>query len=204
MNQQVRELKEQLEKERNETSARGQDASESVVFPPVSAGDSLSTDLSYIWNGTNANKCWDGVHTSTAHSRQKTWYGPSSLFYFISRMNTYLTSVFQQPHRDEDVQLDSVAKSLPTPDYDHPVNSEDSSTQGTSKATAGFRECLVPTQEEYFLNLFWQSYHSSLLVLNEIEFKEHWRSLFATPGMPRKPSALVDIVIAISMQYGST
>ena len=119
-------------------------------------------------------------------------------------MNTYLTSVFQQPHLDEAVQLNSVAKSLPTPDYDHPLNSEDSSTQEPSKATAGSTEALTPIQEEYFLNLFWQSYHSSLLVLNEVEFKEHWRSLFARPGKPRKPSALVDIVIAISMQYGST
>jgi len=63
-------------------------------------------------------------------------------------------------------------------------------------------EDLTPTQEEYFLGLFWQSYYTSCPMLDELEFKEHYRSLWATSDEKRKPSALVDIVIAVCMQYG--
>ena len=150
----------------------------------------------------NTKKCWGGVYTSTAQSPQKAWYGPSSLFYFISRMNAYLALMFEQVHQEGHVQLDSVAKSLPTPDYEDIVDDRNTSSQEPRETTAS-RDFLTPIQEEYFLDLFWQSYHSSLLVLNEVEFKEHWRSLVAIPGKPRAPSALVDIVIALSMQYGS-
>lgn len=63
-------------------------------------------------------------------------------------------------------------------------------------------EYLTPTQEEYFLGLFWQSYYPSYPILDELEFKEHHRSLWAISDKKRKPSALVDIVIAVCMQYG--
>ena len=198
----VRELEQQLKEERN---TAGPSKSNAPVPEPshlVSATSSLSIDLNHVRDTTSNKKFWGGVYTSTAQSRQKAWYGPSSLFYFISRMNTYLATVFEQLHLEEHVQLDSVAKSLPTPDYDDPLDIRDPSSQEPSK-TAASREFLTPIQEEYFLDLFWQSYHSSLVVLNEVEFKAHWRSLFVTPGKPRAPSALVDMVIAISMQYGS-
>ena len=116
-------------------------------------------------------------------------------------MNAYLALMFEQVHQEGHAQLDSVAKSLPTPDYEDPVDNQSSLFHGARQTAS--RDFLTPIQEEYFLDLFWQSYHSSLLVLNEVEFKEHWRSLFATPGRPRALSALVDIVIALSMQYGS-
>ena len=63
-------------------------------------------------------------------------------------------------------------------------------------------EDLTGTQEDYFLSLFWQSYHCTLQVIDETEFKEHYRSLWTRPGSPRQPSALVDIILAICMQYG--
>jgi hypothetical protein len=62
---------------------------------------------------------------------------------------------------------------------------------------------LSPMQEEYFLDLYWHSYHTSLFpILNEAEFKEYYRSLWTTCGNVRNPSALVDIVVAMCMQYG--
>ncbi|OTB03020.1 hypothetical protein M426DRAFT_322246 [Hypoxylon sp. CI-4A] len=198
---QVSELEEQLKEERNVSNATRIHAVASISSPPASLRTSSPADINSAWDYTSCRKSWNGVHTSTAHSRQKTWYGPSSLFYFISRMNAYLTSVFQQLHLDEQIQLNSVAKSYPTPHCSDPSDATDLTLQEPNKATAS-GEFLSPTQEEYFLNLFWQSYHSSLLVLNELEFKEHYKSLWVTPGKPRKSSALVDIVIAMSMQYG--
>ncbi len=61
---------------------------------------------------------------------------------------------------------------------------------------------LTGTQEDYFLGLFWQSYHCTLQFLDESEFRQHYKSLWSTSGTSRKPSALVDIVLAICMQYG--
>ena len=65
-------------------------------------------------------------------------------------------------------------------------------------------DCLTGTQEDYFLGLFWQSYHCTYQILDEVEFREHYKSLWAIPGTSRKPSALVDIILAICMQYGVT
>ncbi|KAL9112375.1 MAG: hypothetical protein Q9187_007768, partial [Circinaria calcarea] len=61
---------------------------------------------------------------------------------------------------------------------------------------------LTGIQEDYFLGLFWQSYHCTLEILDDVEFREHYKSLWASSGTTRKSSALVDIVLAICMQYG--
>jgi hypothetical protein len=132
---------------------------------------------------------------STAHSPNKTWYGTSSLFYFISRMNTYLGAALRTPFQDVSIGgLKSASTSYATPD-----SAPSGSAENEIGSCEGF---LSPTQEEYFLNLYWDSYHTSLLVLNESHFKEHYKSLWTTPGRVRKNSALVDIVIAMSVQYG--
>ncbi|KAI1805626.1 fungal-specific transcription factor domain-containing protein [Daldinia bambusicola] len=192
LKQQVIELEEQLKEESNAASNASRSSSTKASSP---------VDLNYIWESTNTKKSWDGIQTSTAHSSQKTWYGPSSLFYFISRVNNYLTAAFQQLHLEEQIQLNSVARSFPTPNCSNPSDDQELISQEPNKGTAS-GEFLTPTQEEYFLDLFWQSFHSSLLVLNELDFKKHYKSLWTTPGKPRKPSALVDIVIALCMQYG--
>ncbi|XXG95740.1 hypothetical protein Hte_002010 [Hypoxylon texense] len=205
LKQKVSELEEQLREERNASKATSLSNITSDPSSQISAKDSSPLDLNHTLDSTNTKRCtkksWDGIHTSTAYSRHKSWYGPLSLFYFINRMNGYLTSVFQQLHQDEQIQFNSAAKYFPTPNCNRPSAGQDLSSEEPSKATSS-GEFLTPTEEEYFLNLFWQSYHSSLLVLNELDFKEHYRSLWATPGKPRNPSALADIVIAISMQYG--
>ncbi|KAI4132888.1 MAG: hypothetical protein LQ347_002397 [Umbilicaria vellea] len=63
-------------------------------------------------------------------------------------------------------------------------------------------ENLTEVLADYFLGLFWQSYHCIYHILDEVEFREHYKSLWTTPEAPRKPSALVDIVLAMCMQYG--
>jgi hypothetical protein len=162
----------------------------------------LSTESASPASQTPQKRHWEGVHISTAYSQQKTWYGPSSLFYFISRMNAYLAAALQQPHPDKHTQPNTVARSFWTPDCSSLKDSDTSQLRRDGNPVQSGQ--LSAVHEEYFLNLFWQSHHSSLPILNEIEFKEHCRSLGATPGKARKPSALVDIVIAMSMQYGMT
>ncbi|KAI1370293.1 fungal-specific transcription factor domain-containing protein [Hypoxylon crocopeplum] len=144
----------------------------------------------------------DGIHIRTPRSQQETWYGPSSLFYFIRRVNTSLNQSLRQSRSIDRMLPDSANKlfdgptQLPAKDQRHQPTlaaEEDSVTMG---------DYLTPTQEEYFISLFWQSYHTTLVVLDEASFKEHYQSLWTTSSRERKPSALVDIVIALCMQYG--
>ena len=61
--------------------------------------------------------------------------------------------------------------------------------------------------EEHLLNLFWQSYHITIPILNEKQFREHYSSLWTATFSPtqakRKPSALVDSILALCLQYGT-
>ena len=68
-------------------------------------------------------------------------------------------------------------------------------------------EDMTRSQEEQFLNLFWQSYHITFPILNEKEFREYYNSLWTNAFSPikakRKPSALVDSILALCLQYGT-
>lgn len=114
-------------------------------------------------------------------------------------MSSYLATALQQPHLDHHIQPNSASMS-----FAHPTISRKGTPEETNTITNGsaIAESLTGTQEDYFLSLFWQSYHCILQVIDEVEFKEHYKSLWATPGIPRKPSALVDIILALCMQYG--
>ncbi|KAF2678907.1 fungal-specific transcription factor domain-containing protein [Lentithecium fluviatile CBS 122367] len=194
LRQRVRDLESQLGNERH--------ASQTIFpLPPVSTENSTPSNHDAFRAEYKRN--WEGVHISTAYSQQRTWYGPFSLFYFISRMNTYLTAALQQPHLDKHIQPNSVAKSFWSPDCNSLKENEGPQPRSDGHLVQS-GQCLTAVQEEFFLNLFWESHHSSLPILNEVEFKDHCKGLWATPGKPRTPSALVDIVIAMSMQYGMT
>lgn len=146
-------------------------------------------------------RVWEGIYISTARSPQKTWYGSSSLFYFIGRIDAFLTVALQRSHLADRLLPDSASNLLDGPTT---VAAEEQAGQLTGPTddpiTTG--EYLTSTQEEYFLSLFWQSYYTSYPILDELEFKKYYRSLWATPDGKRKPSALADIVIAVCMQYG--
>ncbi|KAI0392153.1 hypothetical protein F5Y17DRAFT_376549 [Xylariaceae sp. FL0594] len=199
LKQVVKELEDQLEKERSKTPA----VSSAVAYQPYALtppGTSDSSPTPDASDGLQTQRVWAGVMASTGQA-QKTWYGPSSLFYYISRMNTYLSAVFQNLHPDDLLQLKSVAKTFKTPDC-NPADDEDKLDVRDFSQTVTNDAYLTPAQEEYFLNMFWQTYHPTLAILDETEFRKHYRSLATNPGKPRKPSALVDLVIAVSMQVG--
>ncbi|KAI9700616.1 MAG: hypothetical protein M1836_001983 [Candelina mexicana] len=146
-------------------------------------------------------RVWEGIYISTARSQQKTWYGSSSLFYFIGRIDAFLAVAFQQSHLADRMLPDSASNLLDGPTT---VAAEDQAGQLTPPTDDPINtgEYLTSTQEEYFLSLFWQSYYTSYPILDELEFKKYYRSLWVTPDEKRKPSALADIVIALCMQYG--
>ena len=63
-------------------------------------------------------------------------------------------------------------------------------------------------QESDFLNNFWQTFHCIYPILSESAFREHYDSLWLTSSvdgqLKRGSSALVDILLAVCMQYGAT
>ena len=66
-------------------------------------------------------------------------------------------------------------------------------------------EYLSRAQEDYFLGLFWQTYHCTVPIVNEADFRKHYETLWDTTSFNysfRKPSPLVDIILALCMQYG--
>ncbi|KAI1827348.1 hypothetical protein F4861DRAFT_493831 [Xylaria intraflava] len=202
LNQKIKDLEEQLERER-----RAVPSQPVALTPPNSAGPTPAylapgvANLSHYAVG-ESQPVWDGVMTSTGQSPQKSWYGPSSLFYYINRMNTYLSAVFQQLHPDDLIQLKTAAKTFATPDCNQTDDVDRVDNKCVSQAVSN-DAYLTPIQEEYFLSLYWQSFHPTIAILDEAGFRKHYRSLATKPGKPRKPSALVDIVIAVSMQVGT-
>ncbi|KAF2971772.1 hypothetical protein GQX73_g1815 [Xylaria multiplex] len=203
LKQKIKELEEQLERERTKPLVSTSGPPQPFALTPPSSDSTPAPDSVGVSHNVvgGSQLVWGGVMTNTGQSSRKTWYGPSSLFYFINRMNTYLSAIFQQLHPDDLIQLKSVAKTFATPDCNL-AEDEDKEDAKDASQTVSNEAYLTPTQEEYFLNLYWQSYHPALAILDESEFKRHYRSLATKPGQPRKPSPLVDIVIAVSMQVG--
>ncbi|KAK3934124.1 hypothetical protein QBC46DRAFT_462791 [Diplogelasinospora grovesii] len=121
-----------------------------------------------------------GAVESNYGDPQRLWggvhYGPSSLFYFIGRLAAFLNSNLLQAH-STDHMLDLNAPGML---LNGPTKTSDQNGTGTRTARSEdpltAREYLSLSQEEYFLDL--------------------------TTGSQRAPSALVDIVLAICMQYG--
>ncbi|OJJ98403.1 hypothetical protein ASPACDRAFT_2581, partial [Aspergillus aculeatus ATCC 16872] len=124
---------------------------------------------------------WGGIHFRPARSPNSLWLGPSSLYSYIQRISGFLSlhdnKLLDRPTTDP-------AKSLNPP------------------LTSTTSVYLTPLQEDFFINYFWQTYHVSLFpIINEAHFKQHYASLWTAGGKERRPSALVDIVVAMCMQY---
>ncbi|KAL4934220.1 fungal specific transcription factor domain-containing protein [Aspergillus undulatus] len=66
----------------------------------------------------------------------------------------------------------------------------------------GAERYLNSIQEDFFLDMFWYSYHPTYQILDEAAFREHYKSLWVNSATTRAPSALVDIILALCMQFG--
>ncbi|KAE8151609.1 fungal-specific transcription factor domain protein [Aspergillus avenaceus] len=152
--------------------------------------------------GAGAKTEWDGIHTRTAYSSQTQWYGPSSAFYFIGRMSAYLSAVLKHPQDDHHLQPNSASRTFTSPTVTKHVPEGLPAPSMSGEEPMGPEKYLCSFEEDFFLDLFWQSYHPTYQILNEGKFREHYRSLWVHSGATRRSSALVDIVLALCMQYG--
>lgn len=193
----VQELEKQLLLEQKEQVTL---ASSNILEPRTLCIENIHLDHDA---GTNTKlPFWGGTHIRTARSIQKTWYGPSSLHYFIGRVTSFLNTALRQTLSIDGFVPESAVKLLSKPTASVAIPRSLSLVQ-PPEGTISTEHILNLTQEEYFLSLYWQSYHTALFpILDETEFKEHYRSLWTANSTERKPSALVDIVLAMCMQYG--
>lgn len=169
--------------------------------PDVCVPETPSSKSSQVDHDVARRHFWKGTHIRTARSANETWYGPSSLHYFIRRAAAFLSSALQQTVSADSIFPQSAAKLLHKPTAAGIIPSRGPSRPPDDAMSTG--ESLSPVQEEYFLSLYWQSYHTALFpILDETEFKEHYRSLWTGTGTGRQASALVDIILAMCMQYG--
>ncbi|GME23366.1 uncharacterized protein K452DRAFT_208217 [Neofusicoccum parvum] len=116
------------------------------------------------------------------------WNGVCSLPYFLRRMSLFLETALRQP------QLDIASHTHGT------------STPVFSAADGIGGDFLQRSQEDYFLDLFWQAHHFSYPIINELDFRKQYQALWANsaPDAPRQPSPLADIVLALCVQLGTS
>ncbi|KAL4940747.1 hypothetical protein BDV06DRAFT_15461 [Aspergillus oleicola] len=144
---------------------------------------------------------WGGIHFRPARSGNSLWLGPSSLYSYVHRLSAFLSFNLHQEHPANQLLPDSASDNKL---LDRPATGLDErqllpSTRDSSSAKSVY---LTPVQEDYFINHFWQTYHVSLFpILDETQFKEHYGSLWNAGSKDRRASALVDIVVAMCMQY---
>lgn len=103
-------------------------------------------------------------------------------------MDQYLQSTRQQPQLDLD--LSTCAGSCSQQDIN-------------AASGCGF---LSREQEIRFLDLFWQTHYFSYPILNESQVRSDYKALWADqdPMAPRRPSPLIDIILALCIQLGSS
>ncbi|KAL1866484.1 hypothetical protein Daus18300_006719 [Diaporthe australafricana] len=115
-------------------------------------------------------------------------HGVTSLPSLLARLDDFLEPTRPQLHLDFD--LSSCAGNCSQQDINN--------TQGY-----GF---LNRAQESLYLDFFWQTHYFSFPILNEGQFRSDYKALWADQdaAAPRRPSPLVDIMLALCIQLGSS
>ncbi|KAJ6112043.1 hypothetical protein N7523_008104 [Penicillium sp. IBT 18751x] len=130
---------------------------------------------------------WDGLDDPEPRTNQDILYGPHSSQRMVIRLNRFMAG-------SSDPLLSGSVLPICIPQL--------------NRLRLRFSEVreLSREQEEHFLVLLWQAYHCVYPILVEEDFKEYYDSLWAISNgqSPRQPSALVDSLLAVSVQYGST
>ncbi|KAL3480360.1 fungal-specific transcription factor domain-containing protein [Aspergillus californicus] len=128
--------------------------------------------------------------------------------YFVDRVRRYLSEALNMPW--EDTKLETFMTHLGcASSFYSPSLTESSSLHPERLLDVTENPMnLTRAQEESFLNLFWQSFHCMYPILSEPDFREYYGSLWADTMLggstARRPSPLVDVLLAVCMQYGST
>ncbi|EWG50889.1 hypothetical protein FVEG_16711 [Fusarium verticillioides 7600] len=196
----------------------GQLRDTSIPTPP----DEQSPEVALNGSSPNFSYANKGVQLDTATTIQSLapstqFYGPSSTYYFIHCISQRLKANGTALNADQEPRslipnsasrsMVNVINTLDVEIGEHQSSNDPAPTgvpHGLTEKTLSGKD-LSATQEAYFLDLFWDSWHCCYQLLEEGEFRAHYKSLWDEPTSGiRKDSSLVDIVLALCMQFGVT
>ena len=171
---------------------------------PTLLHGSPNEHLDPMENHQGNQKQWQGSWITAHLSREVHLFGPTSTPYFLADLRSHIAFSLQLSHSDFHMQPSGASKFLASPTFSRSNSAEDLPT--VSEGHLEGESNLSRAQEESFLVLFWQSYYCTIPVLDEVDFREHYGSLWAprSASSSRKASPLVDIILALCMQYGMT
>jgi hypothetical protein len=142
---------------------------------------------------------WEGVWVTDGDPRDAQYYGPSSTMYYLTRMRQYFQQTFQGSESAEPLGLLNAANS---DTYSgQTLLSKEHKVFAVSDEERLHRTSLSKSQEETLIGLFWQSHHCIVSILDDESFLDYHSSLWVSDTR-REPSPLVDIVLAVALQYG--
>lgn len=194
----VKDLQDQIAKLKDEAENQAQAG---FVTPPLSDAAHSSFDFEEL---AKTAEGWQGLQQPG-----QIYYGPLSSSYFVTRITRHLSQALNQPMDNAKLEA-CIARFTYQPPTHQPSRWDASPASSTDQHTDEKEEPkdLTMPQEERFLNLLWQSFHCVYPVLSELKFQQYYASLWSSSTSDgtatRKPSALVDILLAVCMQYSST
>jgi len=146
-----------------------------------------------------AHRLWQGNWITTPPSSEAHLSGLSSRPSFTDALRSYISSSLQIPQPEFEIHPSGASRFRASPTLSRTGLNEFSLVSDSESEIL-----LTRNQEAYFLALFWQSYHCTMPILNEVEFRECYESLWSSqsPSLGRKASPPVDIMLALCMQYG--
>jgi hypothetical protein len=201
LKERVQQLEAQIDRQRSNNNNK---LNTPIHSPPSASQEwrSKANDAHY----TALKRFPRGIQFRPGRSPNEAWFGISSSYCFVQRLSVSLNCRLSQPlpthhllpvSAKEDKLLDE-----PVTDGNEGLNGLLYQHTSFTKETSVSGVYLSLIQEEYFINFYWQTFHTSIFpILNEMHFKQHYQSLWMMGSTTRKPSALVDIVIAMCMQY---
>ncbi|KAJ5239422.1 C6 transcription factor [Penicillium chermesinum] len=145
---------------------------------------------------------WTGVQIQIHHDQtaEATYYGPLSSAYFGHRMQKFLIdSLGGSPVQN------SLAEATLLERPPNIAHWQSRSKPSTDEILCTRPEKLSHTQENYFIDLFWQSFHCIYPITLEAEFRNFYDSVWAQTNdqTTRQSSPLVDSLLALCIQLGS-
>ncbi|KAJ5925590.1 C6 transcription factor [Penicillium verhagenii] len=168
-------------------------ATRKYATPPESDHVGISPQESHVPRPMNSHSRsptteWKGIQIHDVHGGA-IYYGPLSSSYFGARMGHFLAEALSK-YPDSQFQTDTLRLTYPP-------------TFLTCQKTGP--DFLSRAEEQFFLDLLWQSFHCVYPIIVEGDFRTYYDSLWKPEDQSaRRPSALVDSLLSVCMQYGST
>ncbi|CAO2655322.1 Nn.00g103860.m01.CDS01 [Neocucurbitaria sp. VM-36] len=122
-------------------------------------------------------------------------YGSSSTFYFIHQLSSYLDATLQQKASSADTVPNSPSSTAQI------LYSVFAGRNSYTSDRIAVQQDFLRSEEERLLNIYWRSWNVLYPILDEEAFRTYYNSLWNSSSDLRDPSALVDIVLALCMQY---